>query len=445
LRTDSAAARIGGGTLIGGRYWVIQSLGAGGMAEVWEAEDLELGRRVAVKLLAPQADPLRFRREAQAVAALSHPNVIRLYQFGELDGRPYLVFEYLSGGTLEDRLAPGRPLADADTARIAAEIAGGLAHAHTHGVVHRDLKPSNILFDDEDRAKLADFGIARAPAQDTLTEDGTLLGTAGYISPEQAAGERATPASDVYAFGVLLFQMLAGRLPFEADSPLGLVLEQREEPAPAVTELRPDAPPALARLTAAALSPRPADRPADGAALADSLAAEQAATPPLPAERATGRRLAPRSGVALAAVAAVLALLGGGAAVLASRHHAAVPAQPSGSPPQAKTSATRARARTTATTASAPATTSTTQSRSRPSSTTGSTSRRAGAPSTRRSTTTTAPSPTPTSTPGSSTTATTSPATPTSTTTETTTTEATTTESTSTPSSTTTSPTTTTT
>ncbi|HZC30134.1 MAG TPA: serine/threonine-protein kinase, partial [Gaiellaceae bacterium] len=157
-------------TLIAGRYRLDELLGRGGMSEVWCATDVELGRRAALKLLAPNADVARFEREAHAVATLAHPNVNLLYDYGEDGDRPFMVLEYLPGGTLEDRLRAGR-LDDAATAAIAADIAQGLAHAHSRGVVHRDLKPTNVLFDEEGRAKLADFGIARLTAGDgTLTE-----------------------------------------------------------------------------------------------------------------------------------------------------------------------------------------------------------------------------------------------------------------------------------
>src|SRR5258707_400238 len=199
-------------TVIAGRYRLDELLGRGGMSEVWLAEDLELGRRVAIKLLAPNADNARFEREARAVASLAHPNVTQLYDYGESDDRPYIVLEYLPGGTLEERLRDGKPLPDDQALAIAAGIAAGLAHAHARGVVHRDLKPANVLFDEEGRAKLADFGIARMVAGDgTLTEAGTVLGTAAYISPEQASGAPASEASDVYSFGVLLYRMLTGR------------------------------------------------------------------------------------------------------------------------------------------------------------------------------------------------------------------------------------------
>ena len=198
--------------VIGGRFELRSLLGRGGMSEVWLAHDRELERLVAVKLHALGGNPARIEREARAAAGLSHENVAGVYDAGEADGRAYLVLEYLPGGTLEDLLESGGPLPDEEAARIAREIASGLAHAHTHGVVHRDLKPSNVLFDVEGRAKLADFGIARALGQATLTETGTVLGTAAYLSPEQAVGEPVGPASDVYSFGVILFRMLTGKL-----------------------------------------------------------------------------------------------------------------------------------------------------------------------------------------------------------------------------------------
>jgi serine/threonine-protein kinase len=257
--------------LVANRYRLDERLGVGGMAEVWAADDIELGRRVAIKLLGRDADPARFEREAQAVAAVAHPNICQLYDYGEEDGRPFMVLEYLAGGTLEDRLVAGDPYPDDETERIAGEVAAGLAHAHDRGLVHRDLKPANVLFDSEGRAKIADFGLARMGGAGTLTETGTLLGTAAYISPEQAQGLPATPASDVYSFGVILYRMLTGRLPFEAENPIKLATMHVNEQPPPVGDARPDAPAALARVTEAALAKDPGARPADGAALVDAL------------------------------------------------------------------------------------------------------------------------------------------------------------------------------
>jgi eukaryotic-like serine/threonine-protein kinase len=307
-------------TLIAGRYRLDSPLAQGGMAEVWSATDLELGRRVALKLLAPNEDNARFDREARAVAALAHANVTQLYDYGESDGRPFMVFEYLPGGTLEQLLRARGRLDDEDTRVIAYDVAAGLAHAHDRGVVHRDLKPSNVLFDEEGRAKLADFGIARmAAGGGTLTDAGTVMGTAAYISPEQAAGLGTTAASDVYSFGVLLFRMLTGRLPFESDDPLALVLQHRDAPAPLVTDVRPDAPPDLAAIADAALAKDPRARPAGGAALLDALGeptptplpyADDDATRVLPSTMGPRRRS--RVGLALTLAALLLLALAGG-------------------------------------------------------------------------------------------------------------------------------------
>ena len=321
---------------IAGRYRFDELIGRSGMSEVWAATDTELGRRVALKLLAPDADTARFEREARAVASLGHPNITQLYDYGEADGRPYMVLEYLPGGTLEQRLRDGRPLPDADATRISAELAAGLAHAHARNVVHRDLKPANVLFDAEGRAKLADFGIARmAAGEGTLTEAGTVLGTAAYISPEQASGSPATPASDVYSFGVLLYRMLTGRLPFEASNAMDLVALHRDAEPPPVNQYRKDAPPLLESVAGIALAKNPADRPPDGAALlaalgvtagfsttvvAGSAIADLDATSVLPVSAgavvgATGPAPPSRRGRLPIAVAALLVLLLAGAAL----------------------------------------------------------------------------------------------------------------------------------
>src|SRR5581483_8505445 len=245
--------------LIAGRYRLESLLGRGGMSEVWRAHDQELGRTVAIKLLAAHADQQRFEREARAFAALGHPNITQLYDYGEDAGRPYMVLD------------------DERTAAIAAGIAAGLAHAHARGVVHRDLKPANVLFDEEGRPKLTDYGIARlAAGEGTLTEAGTVLGTAAYISPEQAAGLPATTASDVYSFGIILYRMLTGRLPFESTDPMELVLQHRDATPPPISSLRPDAPARLESTAMAAIAKDPRDRPQDGGALLAELGAPAA-------------------------------------------------------------------------------------------------------------------------------------------------------------------------
>jgi eukaryotic-like serine/threonine-protein kinase len=259
------------GDEVAGRYRLDELQGHGPMSEVWRAHDETLDRTVALKILSPTANLDRFRREAQALAALAHENIMRVYDYGEDAAGPFIALEWLPGGTLEDRLSPG-PLPPQETQRVALGIAAGLAHLHAGGLVHRDLKPANVLFDEEDRPKLGDFGLARSTAgSGTLTEAGTVLGTAAYISPEQAAGEPAGAASDVYSFGVILFRMLTGTLPFTAAEPLALLDLQRHASPPAVERVRPDAPPTLAALTAATLGKDPASRPADGAALLAAL------------------------------------------------------------------------------------------------------------------------------------------------------------------------------
>src|SRR5690242_9618239 len=241
------------GDEVAGRYRLEEVQGHGPMSEVWRAHDDTLDRTVALKILSPTADLERFRREGRSLAGLGHENVMRVFDYGEDAAGPFLALEWLPGGTLEDRLAAGA-LPPAEVARIASGLAAGLAHLHSRGLVHRDLKPANVLFDEEDRPKLADFGLARhALGSGTLTEAGTVLGTAAYISPEQAAGEPAGPASDVYSFGVILFRMLTGTLPFAAENALALLGLHLHSPPPAVKSVRPDAPPALAALADAAL------------------------------------------------------------------------------------------------------------------------------------------------------------------------------------------------
>jgi serine/threonine-protein kinase len=365
------------GDQVAGRYRLDELQGHGPMSEVWRAHDDTLDRTVALKILSPTADLGRFRREAQAVAALAHENVMRVFDYGEDEAGPFMALEWLPGGTLEDRLAHG-PLPLDETHRVAAGMAAGLAHLHSRGLVHRDLKPANVLFDEEGRVKLGDFGLARSTAgAGTLTEAGTVLGTAAYISPEQAAGEPAVPASDVYSFGVILFRMLTGALPFTADNAVALVNMHRHEPAPAVEALQPDAPPELAALTAAALRKDPAERPADGAALLAALGAGPTAVvvpadteatrvlpAPAPAEYAPssdGRRRA-------ALIAAAIVLLAAAGGVLAW-----AVARPSSTAPPAGSSSIAKHTHSNTTQASTEATSSAgqTTTRSAPTTTTG--------------------------------------------------------------------------
>jgi eukaryotic-like serine/threonine-protein kinase len=406
--------------VLGGRYRLEQQLSSTQMADVWLGHDAVLERRVVVKLLAPAADRLRFEREARAVAALTHPNIVQLYDYGEEGERPYMVLEHMPGGTLADRLREGEQLPDEQTRAIATDVAAGLAHAHRHGVVHRDLKPGNVLFDGEGRAKVADFGIARVQGIDTLTEAGTVLGTAAYMSPEQVAGEQATPESDVYAFGLLLYRMLTGRLPFESENALELAAMQRDVPAPPIRSIRPDVPADLAALATAALAKDRTARPPDGAALLAAVEPPElpgtavtevsdaptrlmaAPPPPAPPPAAAARRLWPR--VLIGAV--VLLAAGIAAAVLVFGSPSSTPAvtgstpATSTHPPTTQTTAPTATTSPTATQTTAPTTT------TRPAPTTSHTTTSAPPPPTTRPTTrpttttatTTAPPP-PTTTP----------------------------------------------
>jgi eukaryotic-like serine/threonine-protein kinase len=317
--------------LFAGRYRLRDTLSSTTMAEVWLATDSELDRQVVVKLLASGADRGRFEREARAAAGLSHPNIVQLFDFGEEGGRPYMVFEYLAGGSLEDRLVNGDRLTSDEVTTVAGEVAAGLAHAHEHGVVHRDLKPGNVLFDGEGRSKIADFGIARVLGTDTLTDAGTVLGTAAYISPEQVRGELATPASDVYSFGVILYRLLAGRLPFEAESPTELARLHRDAEPPPLPPVREELRRPAAVATSA-LAKEPAERPADGTALVRSLeggAVADAATtrilpPPVAPTRFPRRRLALLAAIAILVIAAAGLL----AAIVLSGGQASAPATP---------------------------------------------------------------------------------------------------------------------
>src|SRR5579859_5522591 len=272
-------------------------------------------------MLSPTADLGRFRREARSLAGLAHENVTRLFDHGDDAAGPYMALEWLPGGTLEDRLSGGA-LPPGDSERIAGGLAAGLAHLHSRGLVHRDLKPANVLFDEENRPKLGDFGLVRhGVGSGTLIEAGTLLGTAAYISPEQAMGEPAGPASDVYSFGVILFRMLTGSLPFAADNALALIELHRHEPPPAVEQLNPEAPPSLAGLAGASLQKDPAARPQDGAALLAALGTAPIASEVLPdaeqtlvvprAESAAPRRpwIRPAVGLAVVFLAAAGALV----------------------------------------------------------------------------------------------------------------------------------------
>src|SRR5438874_740866 len=221
---------------LGDRYRLIERIASGGMGTVWRAEDLVLHRPVAVKVLSESlgADAKfveRFRREARAAAGLSHPNVAGIFDYGEDGDTPFMVMELIEGETLAGRLRREGGLPPAEAARIASEIASALQAAHDAGVVHRDVKPANVMLTPRGECKVMDFGIAAAAWATPLTATGATIGTASYLSPEQAGGSKATPASDVYALGCVLYEMLTGRPPFTGDNPVAVAAAHIRETA----------------------------------------------------------------------------------------------------------------------------------------------------------------------------------------------------------------------
>jgi hypothetical protein len=260
------------GRRLGGRYRMEALLAAGGMGEVWTARDLLLDRAVAVKVLggALAGDGRaaeRLRREARAAARLDHPNIARVLDLGEHDGRPYLVMELLEGESLATRIDRAGPLSPSEAARIVAAVADALEAAHQAGIVHRDVKPGNVFLTTAGEVKVLDFGIASA-AGDTALTTGDLLGTAAYLAPERVLGHRATSAADIYALGVVLYELLAGHRPFAGDSEVELAMAHVNADPPPLGEIAPAAPPSLVAACHHALAKDPASRPASAAEFA---------------------------------------------------------------------------------------------------------------------------------------------------------------------------------
>ncbi len=267
-----------GAHLLNERYRLLDVVGEGGMAVVWRAEDTLLHRAVAVKVLREQyaADPEfleRFRTEARSAAALSHPGVVGVHDVGEADGRHYLVMEYVPGRDLKALIRDEAPLSPERSVEIALALADAVSAAHDAGMVHRDIKPQNVLVGPDGRMKVADFGIARAISAAGLTAPGLVMGTVHYIAPEQAAGAPATPASDVYSLGVVLYEMLTGRVPHVGDSSLAVAMKVMNETATPVMELNPQVPGPLAALLERTMAREPENRVPDANALAALLTA----------------------------------------------------------------------------------------------------------------------------------------------------------------------------
>ncbi|HLY49625.1 MAG TPA: protein kinase [Solirubrobacteraceae bacterium] len=264
------------GTLLSGRYRLEARIGAGGMSTVYCALDETLERRVAIKLLnrevSSDSDELeRFRREARAVAQLSHPHIVGVIDAGEDEGRPYIVFEYIEGETLKERIRRLGRLPVPEAVAYAIEIARALGAAHARHIVHRDVKPQNVLIDEEGSAKVTDFGIARTLDEEGLTADGRVIGTTDYVSPEQALGHQVTGQSDLYSLGIVLYEMLTGEVPFKGESQVAVAMKHVREDLPDVQRVRPEISAALAAVVDRATAKQPADRYRDDAELIADL------------------------------------------------------------------------------------------------------------------------------------------------------------------------------
>lgn len=255
--------------ILNNRYKLLQRVGSGGMAAVYKAQDLSLGRLVAVKILHESLtdDPTflrRFQEEAHAAANLSHPNIVTVHDIGQDNNRSYIVMEFVDGQTLkgvirETKEKSGRAFSIPQTIDLAIQICAGIGYAHRAGLVHCDVKPQNVLLTRDNRVKVADFGIARAVNQSEHSSS-MMWGTPHYFAPEQAAGQAATPASDVYAIGIIIFEMLTGRLPFESDTLAGLAIKHLHEPPPPISQINPTVPPQLEQIINKVLSKEPVGR-----------------------------------------------------------------------------------------------------------------------------------------------------------------------------------------
>ena len=252
---------------IAGRYELKHVVGTGGMSSVYCAFDTLLERNVALKILHDQYGDdeeyvERFRREARSVAQLSHPNIVTVIDRGDEDGKQFIVFELIEGDNLKELVERGGPLPVRRTLELGLEVGRALAFAHGQGLIHRDVKPQNVLLNDEGRAKVTDFGIARSLDAVGHTETGTVLGTSHYIAPEQARGEQVDAQTDIYSFGVVLYELLTGELPYPGDNFLTVAMKHVNDPSPSVLDRRPDTPLRLASLIERCMAKLPADRPA---------------------------------------------------------------------------------------------------------------------------------------------------------------------------------------
>nr|WP_131848128.1 Stk1 family PASTA domain-containing Ser/Thr kinase [Baia soyae] len=250
------------GKRLGGRYEILSRIGGGGMAVVYKAKDMSLHRNVAVKVLSEslsndQEFIRRFSREARAAASLSHPNIVNVYDVGEDDYTQFIVMELIEGPTLKQYIQEQGLLPVEEVAEIVIQIGDGLSSAHDNGIVHRDIKPHNILLGAGGRARVTDFGIARAASSSTITQTGFVMGSVYYFSPEQARGGVITEKSDIYSLGVVFYEMLTGKLPFDGDSAIGIALQHLQEPVPDPQEMNPEIPDNIVKILLRALEKDP--------------------------------------------------------------------------------------------------------------------------------------------------------------------------------------------
>ncbi len=271
------------GVTLRDRYQLVALVARGGMGEVWSARDIVLGRRVAVKVLLPKlaGDPgfaARFLAEARAMAALSHPGIVEIYDFGQADGLAFLVMQFVEGESLVSLIRRGGAVAPEQAMRLVSQAADAIEAAHRQGIVHRDVKPANLLLRSDGRLALTDFGIARILATDRLTIGEQIVGTSSYLAPEQVTGHEIGPATDVYALGVVAYELLTGTRPFEADTPFGVALKQVHEPPPPLPTSIPEP---VRDVVARALAKHPEARWPSAAALAQAAASAVGINAPL--------------------------------------------------------------------------------------------------------------------------------------------------------------------
>src|SRR4051794_5626369 len=298
------------GSVFDGRYRIERKLGAGGMADVYLAEDQELGRRVAIKILndrhaADDSFIERFRREAKNAAGLSHPNIVSIYDRGEAEGTYYIAMEFLEGRSLKELIVSRGPAPIKVTIDYARQILAALAAAHRQGIVHRDIKPHNVIVGPEGRLKVTDFGIARSGASQ-MTEVGSIIGTAQYLSPEQARGAPVDQTSDLYSVGVVLYEMLTGQVPFTGDTPLEIAMKHLSEVPKPPSELRPEVPHDLDSIVLRALAKDPAERYQSAEEMDADLARVAEGMPVDPETETAATAVLSGSGVMAAAPTSVL-------------------------------------------------------------------------------------------------------------------------------------------